>query len=166
MSLCHNVPFWCSLSQFQYKMTVASLICREFGSPRPILALSPMIDPTGWEFRHTPSCQLPLAWHCPSSLEAQALSTQSVLLDIWIWLQPFLDHDSCAALLATTSHFHLGVEYSHLWLYRPWPPLRHQCWGFGTPCKPCTATHNDATYHNIICFVWTYLAPSDRQSAT
>jgi hypothetical protein len=39
-------------------------------------------------------------------------------------------------------------------------------WGFGIPSLLCSATHDHATYHTILHFIWTFLDPSDRKAAT
>jgi hypothetical protein len=70
------------------------------------------------------------------------------------------------ALASTATRFSIGVEFSLLWLYCPWSPHRRRHWGFGLPSSAHIATHKEATYHIVIHFAWTYLAPRDSHCAT
>jgi hypothetical protein len=123
-------------------------------------------NPNPWEFRHTPARTKLLTRRWPSALESQACSTPLVLHDFLIWVQPFLDPSASSALERTSRAFALGPTFGPLWLYRPWSPHRRRRWGFGIPSKQRIATHDSATYHSILHFVWTYLAPADRKVAT
>jgi hypothetical protein len=122
-------------------------------------------DSQNWVFRHTPNRRLPLNQRWPQSLEAQACSTPPGLSDVWIWLQPHLCPASTVALAAKSTTFCSGGSFSSLWLYRPWSPHCCRRWGFGIPSSNHIATHDEATYHFMLHFAWSFLAPRDRQAA-
>jgi hypothetical protein len=66
--------------------------------------------------------------------------------------------------VATT--YRIGPELSNLWLYRPWAPNRRRLWGFGRTSPSRFAGHDSPSHHVILHFAWTYLAPTDRHTAT
>jgi hypothetical protein len=117
-------------------------------------------------FRHTPPRHLSLDKRWPKAYEAQALAIQPTLYDVWVWIVPFLSTSASQALASTATRFKLGVDFSPLWLYRPWSPHRRRRWGFGIPCSQRIATHDTVSYHSMIHFIWPFLDHRDRQTTT
>jgi hypothetical protein len=148
------------------KTTTTTQPLAEPHTANPTTSTTPAPAPI-WTHRHTPPRHLALKRRWPAASESQARQaiTPPSLYDVWIWVQPFLDSKSRSALTVTNHAFRQGFQFSHLWLYQPWAPFRRRRWGFGIPSSLRSATHDHATYHSMLHFVWTYLAPVERNNA-
>jgi hypothetical protein len=105
----------------------------------------------------------------PLCLEAQAKpATDSVtLVDIWIWIHPFLDVVTQGILLCSLMNAHqLGPGFGPLWFYRPWSPHRRRRWGFGIPTSGRSTRHEMPSPYAAIHYTWVFLDPHDRYKAT
>jgi hypothetical protein len=58
----------------------------------------------------------------------------------------------------------MGVLCSHLWLTRPWPPLRRRRYGFGRISSARSATTTAPTFHHIFHHAWLSLSPVERRT--
>jgi hypothetical protein len=125
-------------------------------------------DITQWSFRHTPHRSRPLHTRWPSALESQAKPADrlTTLLDVWIWVDPYLTSATQSTLRGLNRSFHLGPRFGPLWFYRPWSPHRRRRWGFGIPSKACSATHEEPSPYTALHYAWVFLEPQDRLTAT
>jgi hypothetical protein len=117
-------------------------------------------------FSHVPPHSIPSRDQWPVSPEAQGFPDAGTptLLDILIWVQPYLKVSESQNLNSVATAYRFGPEFGPLWFYRPWSPYRRRRWGFGIPNKARTVCNDKPPPHLFLHFIWTYLTPSDRHT--
>ena len=77
-------------------------------------------------------------------------------------LIPFLRPEARVALSQTAICFSYGVLCSHLWLTRPWPPIRRRRYGFGRISQARAATTDSPNLLHVFHHLWPFLDVIDR----
>jgi hypothetical protein len=104
----------------------------------------------------------------PSCLKAQAkpATRSATLVDIWIWIHPFLDAFTQGLLCSLMNSHHLGPGFGPLWFYRSWSSYRRCRWGLNIPTSGRSAPHETPSPNTAIHYAWVSLDPHDRYEAT
>ena len=115
-------------------------------------------------FSHIPPPSIKGCKKWPTSLEAQAFPTDQkpLLLDVLIWVIPYLEVVDTTRLKYTMKSLRRGSGFGPLWFTRPWSPNRRRRWGFGIPSTNRTVVNDKPQVHLMLHFVWIYLTPEER----
>ena len=101
-------------------------------------------------------------WPIAPDFQARSGANPVVLLDVYVWITPFLDQHSQGAAQCTSSQYRYGSIGAPLWYTRPWMPYRRRRWGFGIPSANRSTHHDSPSRTGILPYIWTYLDPSSR----
>jgi hypothetical protein len=119
-------------------------------------------------FSHLPPPHIQGRRRWPISLEAQGFPTtkKPVLIDILIWVSPYLEPTENAKLHEVSTDYRYGPTFGPLWFYRPWSPHRRQRWGFRIPNRNRTVVNDTPPPHLPLHFIWQFLTTSERYKMT
>ena len=126
--------------------------------PLPLLPHQEVLS----SFSHKPALSLLDRYRWPGSIEHQA--PEPSFLHVLPWVQRFLtarEHHSLCHLSHSSNH---GWQFGPLCFYRPWKPIRRQCWGFGIPTLNRRIIADSPPINQLIHFIWQFLEPRDRRA--
>jgi hypothetical protein len=123
---------------------------------------------TYFAYQHTPPRSMAVHKRWLACFEAQAKPDTygTTLVDIWIWIQPFLDAHTQGILCTLLNAHQLGPDFGPLWFYSPWSSHWRRCWGFGIPTSGRSTCHETPSPYTAIHYAWVYLDPKDHYKAT